>query len=427
MEHKKPQNTAKADETSPQRSGDRIAKVLARAGLCSRRDAENWIADGRVVLNGKKLTSPAQNVTARDKIEVDGKPLPRRERTRLWLYHKPRGLVTTSRDPEGRSTVFDRLPPELPRVISVGRLDINTEGLLLLTNDGGLARILELPSTGWLRRYRVRAYGSITQERLDSLQEGFAVDGVLYGSIEADIERVQGHNIWLNIGLREGKNREIKVVLGALGLEVNRLIRVSYGPFQLGDLDEGETREIKGRVLRDQFSEQLMKDAGVDFEAPTREEIVAETKRFVRKQAHEANSPAKDAKPARKPAVKKGPKRGLRDGEVFTSKREADAARPKTDKKKFQNPRGFDKTGADDASGGKREFKKRDTRSNSSRSTATKSRTATTSRNDSKPEERKFVKKSTSAGIQPKKGWAKAGGSKAKPSKPGARNADRRR
>lgn len=247
---------------------ERIAKRMARAGLCSRRVAETWIADGRVVLNGKVLDTPAITVGAKDKIEVDGKLLQGKERTRLWLYHKPSGLVTTDRDPEGRKTVFEALPESLPRVLSVGRLDINTEGLLLLTNDGGLSRVLELPKTGWLRKYRVRAHGFVTQDQLDTLKDGIAVDGVLYGPIEATIDREQGSNVWLNIQFREGKNREVKEVLGSLGLAVNRLIRISYGPFQLGDLPKGTVREIRGRMLRDQLGEKLIEESGADFEAP---------------------------------------------------------------------------------------------------------------------------------------------------------------
>ncbi|GGA78279.1 pseudouridine synthase [Brucella endophytica] len=248
--------------------GERIAKRLARAGIASRREAETMIAAGRISVNGKLLESPAVNVLRSDRIEVDGKPLRPIERTRLWLYHKPAGLVTTNRDPEGRPTVFESLPEDLPRVLSVGRLDINTEGLLLLTNDGGLARILELPSTGWLRRYRVRAHGKVTQAQLDELKNGIAVDGVFYGSIEAQLEREQGSNVWINIGLREGKNREVKNIMGALGLTVGRLIRVSFGPFQLGDLEEGAVREIRGRTLRDQLGEKLIEESGADFDAP---------------------------------------------------------------------------------------------------------------------------------------------------------------
>lgn len=248
--------------------GERIAKRLARAGIASRREAESMIAAGRVAVNGKVLTSPAVNVQRSDKITVDNKVLQQAERTRLWLYHKPAGLVTTNRDPEGRPTVFDSLPAELPRVLSVGRLDINTEGLLLLTNDGGLSRILELPATGWLRRYRVRAHGSVTQAQLDELKNGIAVDGVFYGSVEAVLEREQGANVWLTVGLREGKNREVKNILGALGLAVSRLIRVSFGPFQLGDLEEGAVREIRGRTLREQLGEKLVEDSGADFDAP---------------------------------------------------------------------------------------------------------------------------------------------------------------
>jgi 23S rRNA pseudouridine2605 synthase len=255
---------------------DRIAKVLARAGLCSRRDAERWIEAGRVSVNGRVLSSPAINVGPDDTITVDGEPLPARERTRLWLFNKPKGLVTTARDPEGRPTVFSALPPGLPRVVAVGRLDINTEGLLLLTNDGGLARILELPSTGWLRRYRVRAHGTVTQAELDALKNGVSIDGILYGAVEGTLDRVQGTNLWLTIGLREGKNREVKRLLAHLGLATTRLIRVSYGPFQLGDLAPRELREIRGRVLRDQLGAKLIAASGADFEAAVRPPPAAE-------------------------------------------------------------------------------------------------------------------------------------------------------
>jgi 23S rRNA pseudouridine2605 synthase len=249
----------------PGKTGERIAKVVARAGLASRRDAEEMITQGRVSVNGRVITSPALDVTENDVITVDGAPLPERERTRLFLYHKPRGLMTTHADPEGRPTVFDNLPEGLPRLISIGRLDFNTEGLLLLTNDGGVARVLELPDTGWLRRYRVRAHGEVTQAQLDQLQAGVEVDGVKYGPIEAQLERDQGANVWLVVAIREGKNREVRNVLGHLGLEVNRLIRVSYGPFQLGELAEGEVQEIKSRVLREQLGEKVIAQAGADF------------------------------------------------------------------------------------------------------------------------------------------------------------------
>ena len=250
------------------RAGHRIAKVMARAGVCSRREAEAWITEGRVSVNGEVLKSPAFNVSEADDVRVDGKPLAAPERTRLFLFHKPKGLVTTARDPEGRATVFARLPAGLPRLIAVGRLDINTEGLLLLTNDGGLARVLELPSTGWLRRYRVRAHGTIDQGALDRLSEGVTIDGVDYLGVEAKLDREQGSNAWLTLGLREGKNREIKKILEHLGLAVNRLIRVSFGPFELGDLAEGEVMEVRTGVLRDQLGPKLAKEANANFDAP---------------------------------------------------------------------------------------------------------------------------------------------------------------
>ncbi len=246
----------------------RIAKLMARAGLCSRRDAESWIVEGRVSVNGEVLTSPARDIGPRDEVMVDGAPLPAAEKTRLFLFHKPRGLVTSDHDPEGRRTVFDHLAeswPEGPRVVTVGRLDINTEGLLLLTNDGGLARVLELPQTGWTRRYRVRAKGITDQGVLDGLREGVTVDGMDYAGIEAVFDRAQGANCWLTMGLREGKNREVKRVLEHIGLEVNRLIRLSFGPFQLGELPEGGVAEVRTRVLRDQLGEALAAQAGVDF------------------------------------------------------------------------------------------------------------------------------------------------------------------
>ncbi|WP_247634736.1 pseudouridine synthase [Methylobacterium sp. 37f] len=253
--------------------GDRIAKAIARAGIASRRDAEAMIEQGRVTLNGRVLTSPAMNVTPDDRITVDGEPLPARERTRLWIYHKPRGLVTTARDPEGRQTVFDNLPEDLPRVVAIGRLDINTEGLLLLTNDGGLAKVVAHPDTGWLRRYRVRAHGDTTQAELDKLRRGVTIDGMDYGPVEATLDRSSGDNLWITLGLREGKNREVKRILEHLGLAVNRLIRLSFGPFQLGDLEAGLAEEIRTKVLKEQLGPALSEQAGVDFESPVREPI----------------------------------------------------------------------------------------------------------------------------------------------------------
>jgi 23S rRNA pseudouridine2605 synthase len=263
-----PEERRPARPPKVKKSGERIAKVVSRAGLASRRDAEEWIVQGRVTVNGRVINSPALDVTENDVITVDGKPLPPRERTRLFLFHKPRGLMTTHADPEGRPTVFDNLPEGLPRLISIGRLDFNTEGLLLLTNDGGLARALELPDTGWLRRYRVRAHGEVTQGQLDQLKKGVEVDGVKYGPIDATLERDQGANVWLVFAIREGKNREVRNVMAHLGLEVNRLIRVSYGPFQLAELPEGAVEEVKTRVLREQLGEKIAALAGADFNRP---------------------------------------------------------------------------------------------------------------------------------------------------------------
>ncbi len=239
--------------TQTPHSGDRIAKVLSRAGIASRREAERMIEDGRVSVNGKTITSPALNVTADDRIVVDGKQVGAPDAPRLWLYHKPAGLVTTERDEKDRPTVFGSLPENMPRVMSVGRLDLNSEGLLLLTNDGEMKRKLELPSTGWLRRYRVRINGSVSEAKLDELRAGITVEGITYQPMVVTFDRQQGANAWLTVSLREGKNREIRRAMGEIGVTVNRLIRVSYGPFQLANLKQGEVEEIRQRVVRDQL------------------------------------------------------------------------------------------------------------------------------------------------------------------------------
>ena len=241
-------------ETPP---GERIAKVMARAGLCSRRDAERWIADGRVAVNGNVITSPALNVQGSDEIVVDGEQLPTADRTRVWRFFKPKGLVTTHKDEKDRTTVFDSLPPDMPRVISVGRLDINSEGLLLLTNDGEIARTLEHPSRGWVRRYRVRVYGRVDDRSLVQLKDGVTVDGVRYGPIEAtrDNEGPSKSNVWITVSITEGKNREIRKIMEYMGLQVTRLIRVAYGPFQLGNLEEGMLEEVPVHVVRQQLGE----------------------------------------------------------------------------------------------------------------------------------------------------------------------------
>jgi len=233
--------------------GERIAKKLARAGICSRRDAERLILEGRVEVDGKILTSPALNVTDKNDIRVDGKAIAEAEAPRLWRYHKPAGVITTSRDPQGRPTVFEKMPPEMPRVVSVGRLDFNTEGLLLLTNDGALARHLELPQNAWLRHYRVRVYGTVDKTKLDALAKGITISGLHYEPIKVDIENTKekGTNTWLSVTIREGKNREVRKVLEHLDLQVTRLIRIAFGPFPLGKLERGAIEEVPRRVLRE--------------------------------------------------------------------------------------------------------------------------------------------------------------------------------
>ncbi len=243
--------------TANERKGERLARRIARAGLYSRREAERLIAAGRVAVNGMIVDTPAINVTPDDEILVDGDPLPPPDPVRLWRYHKPRGRIVSERDERGRPTVFEQiyahLPPDVGRVVSIGRLDFNSEGLLLLTNDGRLARELELPSRGWTRRYRVRAFGRISQEALDALKDGITIDGVHYGSIEATLDRAEGANVWMTFVLKEGKNREIRRICEHLGLKVNRLLRVAYGPFQLGALKKGEVEEVPRKVLKEQL------------------------------------------------------------------------------------------------------------------------------------------------------------------------------
>lgn len=235
--------------TAPSGS-ERLARRIARAGLCSRREAERWIEEGRVKVGGRIVTTPALNVSAGDAVSVDGRLLQASEPARLWLYHKPAGLLTTHADPQGRRTVFESLPSTLPRVISVGRLDYNSEGLLLLTNDGGLARKLELPGNGWIRRYRVRAYGGVPESMIRAMKEGLKIDGVQYGSVEAVLDSQKGDNSWFTVSLKEGKNREIRRIFEHFGCRVSRLMRLSYGPFALGNLPRGEVKEVPGRVIR---------------------------------------------------------------------------------------------------------------------------------------------------------------------------------
>jgi 23S rRNA pseudouridine2605 synthase len=240
--------------------GERIAKVIARAGVCSRREAEQLILDGHVTLNHKILKTAAINVTDADEIRINGKQLPQKEESKLWRYHKPDGLVVSHKDPQGRPSVFDKLQQQLPRVVSIGRLDINTEGLLLLTNDGEIERLLELPSSGWIRRYRVRAYGKMDDTGLAKLTQGVEIEGVRYGPVEAKIETSQGDNVWMTVAIREGKNREVKKICEYLGLQVNRLIRTSFGPFQLGDLKRGGVEEIPQKFWQDQLGGKFRKN-----------------------------------------------------------------------------------------------------------------------------------------------------------------------
>ena len=283
--------------------GERIAKTLARAGVCSRRDAERLIEDGRVSVNGKKLDTAAFKVTQKDLIKVDGKKIDAADRTRMWRYHKPQGLVTTHRDPQDRPTVFDHLPEDLPRVISIGRLDLNSEGLLLLTNDGEVARALELPSTGWVRRYRARAFGRTTQEQLDELRDGIEVDGVRYGAIHAKLEQGERANVWIAVSLTEGKNREVRRVLEAIGLKVNRLIRIGYGPFQLGNLEEGKVEEISPRILKEQLGG-LLKKTNAGEEKPAAKTATGTAKSAKPARGQSSKSAAGKIAPGKKPPAK---------------------------------------------------------------------------------------------------------------------------
>lgn len=294
-----------AEKSTPEAAppGERIAKVLSRAGVASRREAERMIELGEVTVNGKTITSPALNVTPQDRITVRGKPLAAPEPARLWLYYKPEGLVTSASDEKGRTTVFDSLPEDLPRVMSVGRLDLNSEGLLLLTNDGELKRRLELPSTGWLRKYRVRVNGNPTDPDLEPLRKGIEVEGEKFQPMEVRLDRVQGANAWLTVGLREGKNREIRRAMSAIGLTVNRLIRVSYGPFRLNEMTPGQVEEVRPRVLREQL--------GMETPVPT----------------GTAKARPRPPKPGAKPGAKLGAKPGAAPAKPGATTR-APAAKP---------------------------------------------------------------------------------------------------
>src|SRR5690606_33494622 len=291
----------------------------------------------RVSVNGQTVKTPAFNVTDKDRIKVDGEPLAARQGTRVWLYHKPAGLVVTEKDPEGRETIFERLEEQgLPRVVTIGRLDLNTEGLLLLTNDGGLKRVLELPATGWLRKYRVRAFGTVTQAQLDTLRDGVEIDGIKYGPIDAALERQQGANTWMLVALREGKNREVKNVLASLGLQVNRLIRVSYGPFQLGDIPIGAVEAVKARVLRDQLGTRLAAEAGADFGDDTAAAAIPAARRAANPRLRAA-APGKE--PPRQRPNAAGPRFRFAD-RAEKSPGERNADRPRRDRPGRPDARG---------------------------------------------------------------------------------------
>ena len=295
-----------SDAPGSDAGGQRLAKRIARAGLCSRRDAERWIETGRVAVNGVVVQSPALNVGPSDTVTVDGKDLPEEQAARLWRYHKPAGLVVSARDEKGRATIFEKLPREMPRVVSVGRLDLNSEGLLLLTNDGDLARKLELPATGWVRRYRVRVHGRVDPARLASLEHGVTVEGVRYGSIRAELEKQQGSNAWVSVALTEGKNREVRKVMEHLGYPVNRLLRLSYGPFQLGPLPRGMVEEVSAKVMRDLIGGESRKGQAKWAKAKPKPKRPTSRKPLSRPAPEKAPEKAPDAPPADAPKASAG-------------------------------------------------------------------------------------------------------------------------
>ena len=315
--------------TEKDQTGDRIAKVMARAGVASRRDAERLIVEGRVAVNGKVITSPALDVLPTDRVTLNGKPIDAPQPARVWLYYKPLGLVTSERDEKGRQTVFDTLPQDMPRVMSVGRLDMNSEGLLLLTNDGALKRRLELPSTGWLRKYRVRVNGRPNDATFDPLRRGVTIEGEEFLPMDISLDRQQGANAWLTVGLREGKNREIRRAMTEVGMVVNRLIRVSYGPFRLNTMNPGDVVEVKQRILKDQLGESGKEQLGEDAAAHRR-------------------GPSRGDKPAfdRKPRPAGG------DGKAFARKPRAEGAGGYDRKPRAEGAGGHDRKPRSEGAGG---------------------------------------------------------------------------
>lgn len=318
------------------KTGERIAKVLARRGVASRRAAEAMITEGRVAVNGKVIDSPALDVGPKDRITLDGKPLPEAPPPRLWLYHKPVGLVTTEKDEKDRPTVFGALPPELGRVVSVGRLDINSEGLLLLTNDGGLKRKLELPATGWLRKYRVRVNGMPSEETLEPLRKGIEVEGEKFQPMEVGFDRQQGSNAWLTVGIREGRNREVRRAMNAVGLTVNRLIRISYGPFRLGQLKPGEVEEVRAKVLRDQLGV-VMPDASAPGKKRTVERAGGKPR------VHKGSGPSRGGAADREAPKNRTRKPGASSGGGVADRQPG--AEPRAPKKAASGGRGADGNG----------------------------------------------------------------------------------
>lgn len=345
---------AQGPEAVSNTSAERIAKVIARSGVASRRDAEKMILAGRVSVNGKKVDTPALDVLPTDKVTIDGKPIDAPQETRVWLYYKPLGLVTTEKDEQGRRTIFDEMPEGMPRVLNIGRLDLNSEGLLLLTNDGGLKRRLELPETGWLRKYRVRVNGRPNEATFDPLRRGITIEGEDFQPMEISLDRQQGANAWLTVGIREGKNREIRRAMTEVGLTVNRLIRVSYGPFRLNDMQPGTVVEVKRKLLRDQLGDRLF--LGVEDGRPARAERMAPKPRGRRDEGEgESRAPRRGPPPARREG-EEAPRKGFGRQRDFAEGNEGAPRKPRFGREGEESKRPFGKRPFDKADGEKRPY-----------------------------------------------------------------------